>query len=80
LNRISIPAWLQATPLALLLGVFLLVPILTVIVVSFWDYDQTRLIPGFVFDNYIDALTEGGFKVKNPNAATSCSCGESFSA
>ena len=30
--------------------------------------------------DYIDALTEGGFKVKNPNAATSCSCGESFSA
>src|ERR1700741_1854585 len=29
--------------------------------------------------DYIDALQEGGFKVKNPNAATSCSCGESFS-
>jgi iron-sulfur cluster assembly protein len=30
--------------------------------------------------DYVDALTDGGFKVKNPNAATSCSCGESFSA
>jgi iron-sulfur cluster assembly protein len=30
--------------------------------------------------DYVDALTEGGFKVTNPNAATSCSCGESFSA
>ena len=30
--------------------------------------------------DYRDALQEGGFKVKNPNAATSCSCGESFSA
>ena len=29
--------------------------------------------------DYSDAL-DGGFKVKNPNAATSCSCGESFSA
>jgi iron-sulfur cluster assembly protein len=29
--------------------------------------------------DYLDAL-QGGFKVKNPNAATSCSCGESFSA
>ena len=29
--------------------------------------------------DFIDAL-DGGFKVKNPNAATSCSCGESFSA
>jgi iron-sulfur cluster assembly protein len=30
--------------------------------------------------DYVDALTDGGFKVKNPNAASSCSCGESFSA
>jgi iron-sulfur cluster assembly protein len=29
--------------------------------------------------DYVDAL-DGGFKVTNPNAATSCSCGESFSA
>ena len=29
--------------------------------------------------DFIDSL-DGGFKVKNPNAATSCSCGESFSA
>jgi iron-sulfur cluster assembly protein len=30
--------------------------------------------------DYIEALQDGGFKVRNPNAATSCSCGESFSA
>ena len=30
--------------------------------------------------DYIEALQDGGFKVKNPNAATSCSCGESFAA
>ncbi|MDA7617930.1 iron-sulfur cluster assembly accessory protein [bacterium] len=30
--------------------------------------------------DYRDALQEGGFKVHNPNAASSCSCGESFSA
>lgn len=30
--------------------------------------------------DYLDALQGGGFKVKNPNAATTCSCGESFSA
>ena len=29
--------------------------------------------------DYLEAL-DGGFKVKNPNAATTCSCGESFSA
>lgn len=30
--------------------------------------------------DYVEALQGGGFKVKNPNAATTCSCGESFSA
>jgi iron-sulfur cluster assembly protein len=30
--------------------------------------------------DYSDALQDSGFKVKNPNAATTCSCGESFSA
>ena len=29
--------------------------------------------------DYVDSL-DGGFKLKNPNAATSCSCGKSFSA
>jgi len=29
--------------------------------------------------DYVNTL-DGGFKVKNPNAATSCSCGESFTA
>jgi iron-sulfur cluster assembly accessory protein len=30
--------------------------------------------------DFVEALQGGGFKVKNPNAATTCSCGESFSA
>ena len=30
--------------------------------------------------DYLEALAGGGFQVKNPNAASSCSCGESFSA
>ncbi len=30
--------------------------------------------------DFTDALQDGGFKVNNPNAASSCSCGESFSA
>lgn len=30
--------------------------------------------------DFIDALQGGGFKVNNPNAATTCSCGESFAA
>ena len=49
-------SYLQATPLALVLSVFLLVPIATIVVVSFWDYNEYELIPGFVLQNYVDAL------------------------
>ena len=30
--------------------------------------------------DYSSGLEDSGFKVNNPNAATTCSCGESFSA
>jgi putative spermidine/putrescine transport system permease protein len=49
-------AILQATPLAAILAVFLLVPIATLIVVSFFDYDSVQIIPGFVLTNYRDVL------------------------
>jgi putative spermidine/putrescine transport system permease protein len=49
-------AVLQATPLAAILAVFLLVPIATLIVVSFFDYDSVQIIPGFVLTNYRDVL------------------------
>jgi putative spermidine/putrescine transport system permease protein len=49
-------SWLQVTPLVVVLGVFLLVPIATIVIVSFWDYDSVRLIPSFIIDNYTDAL------------------------
>ncbi len=35
-------------------------------------------IAGSVLD-YEESLMKSGFKVKNPNASVSCSCGESFS-
>ena len=49
--------YLQATPLALVLAVFLLVPVVTIIVVSFWDYNEYSLIPSLILDNYREALT-----------------------
>ncbi|OAP40096.1 ABC transporter permease [Sinorhizobium glycinis] len=49
-------AWLQATPLLLILGFFFILPILTIIVVSFWDYDFAGLYPDFLTMNYADTL------------------------
>ena len=43
------------------------------------DTKSALYVTGSELD-YVEALQDGGFKVKNPNAATSCSCGESFSA
>jgi len=48
--------YIQALPLAVILGAFLLLPILMITVVSFWDYDFAQMYPGFVTFNYSDTL------------------------
>lgn len=54
LGRIA--SYLQALPLWLILGFFLALPILFLVVVSFWDYDFARMYPDFIFTNYLDTL------------------------
>jgi len=49
-------SYLQALPLAIVLGVFLLLPIATIVMVSFWDYDSIRIIPDFMLLNYEETL------------------------
>jgi putative spermidine/putrescine transport system permease protein len=49
-------SWLQAAPLALILGAFLALPILMIAVVSFWDYDFAQMHPAFVATNYLETL------------------------
>lgn len=49
-------SYLQALPLWLILGFFLLVPILLLLIVSFWDYDFAGLYPDFLTLNYEDVL------------------------
>ena len=48
--------YLQATPLLVILGFFLAVPILLLLVVSFWDYDFAGMYPDFVTFNYEETL------------------------
>jgi len=54
--KAKIPALLLASPLALILGAFLILPIATILVVSFFDYDSVRIIPDFVWTNYEELL------------------------
>jgi len=49
-------SYIQVTPLTLVYAVFLVVPLLTLVVVSFFDYDSVQIIPGFVLTNYEDVL------------------------
>jgi len=39
---------------------------------------SSHLLNGIEID-YVDRLMGGGFKINNPNASSSCGCGESFS-
>lgn len=39
---------------------------------------SSHLLDGIEID-YVDRLMGGGFKINNPNAESSCGCGESFS-
>ena len=43
------------------------------------DPRSAQFIGGAEID-YVDSMMGGGFKIENPNAASSCGCGSSFSA
>lgn len=54
--RSAAAPYLQVAPLVAVFLVFLVMPIATIVVVSFWDYDTARLIPDFVWTNYEELL------------------------
>jgi iron-sulfur cluster assembly accessory protein len=43
------------------------------------DDKSAVYLAGTVLD-YVDTLQESGFKIQNPNAKTTCGCGQSFGA
>lgn len=45
----------------------------------FLDPASAQMLQGVTVD-FIDTLTESGFTFHNPNAASTCGCGKSFSA
>ena len=49
--------YLQVLPLTFTLVLFLVVPILLIGVVSFWDYNEFELLPDFVWTNYEELFT-----------------------
>jgi putative spermidine/putrescine transport system permease protein len=48
----NITGWLLASPLALVLALFLILPIILIVVVSFWSATEFSIVPDFSFENY----------------------------
>ncbi len=54
----TLAAWWQALPLTTVFALFFVVPLALVLMVSFWDYNQYEMLPGFTFKNYV-AIFDG---------------------
>tara|TARA_B100000767_G_scaffold56379_1_gene51954 strand:+ start:6384 stop:7247 length:864 start_codon:yes stop_codon:yes gene_type:complete len=48
----ALTGWLMVSPLAVVLLIFLVLPVLMIAVVSFWQTTAFSVIPAFQFDNY----------------------------
>ena len=53
----SLKSWFLASPLVLVLSVFLVLPIITIVMVSFWESTNYSYHPAFIFENYEYLLT-----------------------
>ena len=52
LRNPNVTGWLLASPIALVLAVFLILPICLIVVISFWSATEFSIVPDFSFDNY----------------------------
>ena len=52
----SVAAWWQAMPLSAVFVLFFLIPLALILMVSFWDFNEYELLPGFTFKNYISVF------------------------
>lgn len=61
-------AWAQAAPMTLVFLAFFIVPLLLVVMVSFWDYNDYEMIPAFSGRGYTESFE--GCLTKLPEACT----------
>ncbi len=50
-------SWLQVAPLVVVLALFFGLPMIVVLIVSFFDFSRTDIVPAFILDNYTDIFT-----------------------
>jgi putative spermidine/putrescine transport system permease protein len=61
----SVAAWWQAAPFTAVFAVFFIVPLALVLMVSFWNFNDYELLPGFTFKNYISIFEGCGAPTDN---------------
>ncbi|MFC5522962.1 ABC transporter permease [Polaromonas jejuensis] len=54
----ALAAWWQAMPLTAVFVLFFLIPLALILMVSFWDFNEYELLPGFTLKNYV-SIFEG---------------------
>jgi putative spermidine/putrescine transport system permease protein len=52
----GLPASLQAAPFAFVFLLFFVIPLLLVVVVSFWDYNDYQILPAFTVRSYVETF------------------------
>jgi len=55
-ERSSLIAWLQAGPMMLVFAAFFLLPLVFVVIVSSWDYNEYEMLPALSFRGYSDTF------------------------
>src|ERR1700687_1100059 len=54
--------FLLVGPHALVLAIFLILPIAMIVAVSFWQVDGYRMVPAFSLDNYAEILGQPAYR------------------
>src|SRR6202045_112169 len=54
LDRVGIPGWLQAMPFGLVFLFFFVIPLILVVIVSFWDYNDYEMLPSLTARSYTE--------------------------
>src|ERR1700689_3173399 len=68
LDRVGIPGWLQAMPFGLVFAFFFIIPLILVVIVSFWDYNDYEMLPAFTTRSYTETFE--GCLVQFPDLCT----------
>ena len=56
LDRFGAPGWLQALPISVVFGLFFVLPLIFVVIVSFWDYNDYQMLPTFTWRSYTESF------------------------